>query len=148
MEKLSIEMDIIEKRSILDRISKLEEIVMKYSDIENKSEGLESIERKVIIMKNKVELIEKSFNHVRETDDKEHFVNSVEVDNGNTDKVEYLKQKMKTVNKTLELVEKRMVVDRISNIEYNVEILCKLDVKTGEIERIEEEVENLKSKFT
>ena len=29
----TIEMDIIEKRSIIERISKLEEIVMKYSDI-------------------------------------------------------------------------------------------------------------------
>ena len=67
-------------------------------------------------MKNKVELIEKSFNHARETDNKENFVNSVNVDNGNTDKIEYLKQKMKTVNKTLELVEKRMVVDRISTL--------------------------------
>ena len=149
MEMLSKEIDMIEKRSIIDRISKLEKIVMKYSDIKKKSEVLESVENKVIMVKSIVELIENSFDcdrGDRGTNNEESVDYSKEVDLGN-DKIEYLKEKMNTINKTLELAEKRMVVDRITNIENNVEILCKVDTKIGRVDIIEEEIERITIKI-
>ena len=140
------EIDLVEKRLITTRISKLEENLLKYRDIEKQPKTLEDLELKVIMVKEKLKDIEDSLKCDGRAKKTKRFDCSADVDVKNT-KIGYLEQKMKTINKQLEMVEKRMVVDRIATMEHNVPILCDVNIDNGKLENISREIDEITNKL-
>ena len=138
------EIDLVEKRLITMRISKLEGNLLKFRDIEKQPKALEDLEQKVIMMKEKLKEIEDGM----KCDQRAKMTKTLDcsTDIKNT-KIGYLEQKMNTINKQLEMVEKRMVVDRIATMEHNAQILCDVNIDNGKLENINREIDEITNKL-
>ena len=120
--------------------------IKKMAKINAELENLDTIENDMEAATKKIDLVDKRrlVGRIRKLDKDIELLSQMEIKLENfseKDKIVGLKKKMKTVNKKFDLIEKMLVIERITKLEKGAENLYKLEMKMEKIHVLEKKTE-------